>query len=407
MMSLENNSVRQDFPALNQKVRGKRLVYLDSAATALKPKMVIDRINQFYTSETANVHRGAHYLADVATQKFEEVRTQVKDFIHAKQTEEIIFTGGATASLNLVAQTYARKNLKSGDEVLITEMEHHANIVPWQMICEEKGAKLKVLPVDDRGELVLGKLDEMLTAHTKIVSVTLISNTLGTINDVQAIAEKAHAKGAVVVVDGAQAVANVPVDVQKLGADFFAFSSHKLFGPYGSGVLYGRKELLDEMPPYQGGGSMISEVRFEKTTYNDVPYRFEAGTPHIEGVLALGAAMDYVSKLGFDNIQKHEHALLDYATSELKKIDGLQIYGEAKNKAPIISFLVGKIHHSDLAQVLDQEGVAVRAGHHCTQPLMRRFGITGTVRASFSVFNDKADVDQLVLAVKKAKEMLS
>lgn len=406
-MSLENNSLRNDFPALAQKVRGKKLVYLDSAATALKPQVVIDRISQFYSLETANVHRGAHYLADVATHKFEEVRAKVKDFIHAKQVEEIIFTGGATASLNLVAQTYARKNLKAGDEVLITEMEHHANIVPWQMICEEKGAKLKVLPVDDRGELILAKLDEMLTAHTKIVSVTLISNTLGTINDVQAIAEKAHAKKAVVVVDGAQAVANVPVDVQKLGADFFAFSSHKLFGPYGSGVLYGRKELLDEMPPYQGGGSMISEVRFEKTTYNDVPYRFEAGTPHIEGVLALGAAIDYVNKLGFDKIQKIEYELLDYATSELKKIDGLKIYGEAKNKAPIISFLVGKIHHSDMAQVLDQEGVAVRAGHHCTQPLMRRYGITGTVRASFSVFNDKADVDQLVAAVKKAKEMLS
>lgn len=407
MMSLENNPVRDQFPALAQKVRGKKLVYLDSAATALKPQAVIDRISQFYSLETANVHRGAHYLADIATSRFEEVRSKVKDFIHAKEVEEIIFTAGATAALNLVAQTYGRKNLKAGDEVLVTEMEHHANIVPWQIICEEKGAKLKVLPVDDRGDLVLAKLDELLTANTKIVSVTLVSNTLGTINDVKTIAQKTHARGAVLVVDGAQAVANIPVNVQELDADFFAFSSHKLFGPYGSGVLYGKRRWLEGMPPYQGGGSMISEVKFEKTTFNEVPYRFEAGTPHIEGVLALGAAIDYVNKLGFENIQKQEHALLQYATSELKKIEGLKIYGESKHKVAIISFLVGKIHHSDLAQVLDQEGVAVRAGHHCTQPLMKRYGITGTVRASFSVFNDKADVDQLVAAVMKAKELLS
>jgi cysteine desulfurase/selenocysteine lyase len=406
-MSFENNSLRQDFPALAQTVRGKRFVYLDSAATALKPRAVIDRISQFYQLETANVHRGAHYLADIATQRFEEARRKVKDFIRAKETEEIIFTAGATAALNLVAQTYARKNLKSGDEVLVTEMEHHANIVPWQMICEEKGAKLKVLPVDEQGQLVLEKLGELLTAKTKIVAVTLVSNTLGTVNDVKAIAQKAHAVGAVVVVDGAQAVANIPVDVRDLNADFFAFSSHKLFGPYGSGILYGKRELLEAMPPYQGGGSMISEVKFEKTTYNEVPFRFEAGTPHIEGALALSAAIDYVHHLGFAEIQKQEQALLQYATAELKKIKGLRIYGEASHKAPIVSFLVGDIHHSDMAQVLDQEGIAVRAGHHCTQPLMRRYHITGTVRASFSVFNEKADIDQLVLAVAKAKEMLS
>ncbi len=404
---IETNKIRADFPALTQKVRGKNLVYLDSAASALKPWPVIERISHFYTYETANVHRGAHYLADKATQAFEESREKVRQFLNASSIEEVIWTSGTTASLNLIAQSWARHNLKAQDEILVSEMEHHANIVPWQMVCEQTGAVLKTIPVTDSGELDWTQFEKLLSKQTKLVALTHCSNTLGTYVDIERAAKMAHSTGALISVDGAQVVSTRAVDVQKLDVDFYSFSGHKLFGPYGIGVLYGKKELLLKMPPIQGGGSMIANVSFEKTTYNDLPFKFEAGTPNIEGVIAMGPAIDYVKKIGFEKIQEIEHELLTYATDELKKIPGLRIIGEAKDKAPILSFSMEGLHHSDVSQILDQEGVAVRAGHHCTMPLCNRFHVTGTLRASFSVFNNKADVDALVKALIKAKEMLS
>lgn len=406
-MSLEVNKRRADFPALTQRVRGKKLVYLDSAATALKPWAVIERVGQFYTYETANVHRGAHFLADQATGYFEETRLKLKKFLNADSTEEIIFTSGTTGSINLIAQSYGRKFLKEGDEILLSEMEHHANIVPWQMLAEEKKLSIKIIPVTDAGDLDLSQLDQILTSKTRLVAVTHVSNTLGTINDIRLLAEKAHSVGAVIAVDGAQAVSNFAVDVKALNVDFYSFSAHKIYGPYGIGVLFGKRELLEKMPPWIGGGSMISQVTFPKTTYNDLPFKFEAGTPHIEGVLALGSAIDYVTKIGFDEIVEHEISLREYATQELQKISGLKIIGTSSQKVAILSFVVESLHHSDLSQVLDQEGIAVRAGHHCTQPLMSRFGVTGTVRASFAIFNDKMDVDALVKGIHKAKELFA
>lgn len=407
MSLIEANKLRADFPALTQKVRGKPLIYLDSAASALKPWPVIERISHFYTYEASNVHRGAHYLSDKATQAFEEARQKVRQFLNASSIEEVIWTPGTTASMNLVAASWGRQNLKAGDEVLVSEMEHHANIVPWQMICEQMGAKVVMIPITDTGDFDFAEYEKKFTAKTRMVSLTHCSNTLGTYVDVKRAAKIAHQKGALITVDGAQVVSTRPVDVQDLDVDFYTFSGHKLFGPYGIGVLYGKKKHLLEMPPYQGGGSMISEVSFEKTTYNDLPFKFEAGTPNIEGVIALGAAIDYVNKVGFDHIQKIEKELLEYATQELKKVPGVRIIGEAAEKAPILSFAIPGVHHSDLAQILDQEGVAVRAGHHCTMPLLKRYQVSGTVRASFSIFNNKADVDALVKAVIKAKEMLS
>lgn len=408
MSLIETNKLKADFPALTQKIRGKPLVYLDSAASALKPWPVIERISHFYTYETSNVHRGAHYLADRATQAFEESREKTKNFLHAKYSEEIIWTAGATASMNLVAASWGRQFLKAGDIVLISEMEHHANIVPWQMICEETGATVLSAPITEQGDLDFDQFEKIFSTNKiKMVSLTHCSNTLGTFVNVKRAAEIAHRYGALITVDGAQAVSARPVDVQDLDVDFYSFSGHKLFGPYGIGVLYGKKSLLLEMPPYQGGGSMISNVSWEKTTYNDLPFKFEAGTPNIEGVIALGAAIDYVLKVGFEKIQAIEHELLEYATAELRKVPGLRIIGEAGDKAPILSFTVDHLHHSDLAQIIDQEGIAVRAGHHCTMPLLKRFNITGTIRASFSIFNNKADVDALLRAIIKAKEMLS
>ncbi len=407
MSLIENNKLRADFPALTQKIRGKPLVYLDSAASALKPWPVIERISHFYTYETSNVHRGAHYLADRATQAFEGSREKVRKFLGAELTEEIIFTAGTTASLNLVAQSWGRSQLKAGDRVLISEMEHHANIVPWQMVCELTGAQLNVAPVNDHGDLVFSEFEKMLSGSVRMVSLTQCSNTLGTFVDVKRAAKLAHQVGALISVDGAQVVSNRPVNVLDLDVDFYSFSGHKIFGPYGVGVLYGKKSHLLAMPPYLGGGSMISEVTFEKTTYNDLPYKFEAGTPNIEGVIALGAAIDYVQKVGFEKIHAVEQELLIYATTELKKIPGLKIIGQSEDKVAIISFAVEGIHHSDLSQILDQEGIAVRAGHHCTMPLLKRFNTSGTTRASFSIFNNKADVDALVKGVIKAKEMLS
>ncbi len=396
-----------DFPILTQKIHGKNLVYLDSAATALKPWPVIERLSHFYTYETSNVHRGAHFLADKATVAFEQTREKTAKFIGAASAEEIIFTSGTTQALNLVAHSYGLKNIKAGDEILVSEMEHHANIVPWQMLCEKTAAKLVVAPVLETGDLDLESFKKLLNNKTKIVAITHCSNTLGTYNDIQNICQLAHAVDAIVVVDGAQAITTIPVDVQKLDADFYAFSGHKLFGPFGVGVLYGKKSLLQNMPPYQGGGSMIATVSFEKTTYNDVPYRFEAGTPAIAEVIGLGAAIDYVNNIGFDEIQDHEQTLLQLATRELLTIPGLKIIGTSKHKAPIVSFSIEGLHHSDVAQILDQEAVAVRAGHHCTMPLLKKFGVSGTVRASFSIFNQSTDIAALMKGLSKAKELLS
>lgn len=404
---IEVNKFRADFPALTQKIRGKPLVYLDSAASALKPWPVIERISHFYTYEASNVHRGAHYLSEKATEAFEQSREKARGFLNAASIEEIVWTSGTTASINLIAQTWGRTFLKAGHEVLVTEMEHHSHIVPWQMVCEETGAVLKVIRLTEEGDLDYDHLETLLSERTKLVATTHCSNTLGTYVDIKRITDLAHSKGALVCVDGAQVVSTRQVDVQALDVDFYSFSGHKLFGPYGVGVLYGKKKLLQEMPPHYGGGSMISTVTFEKSTYNELPFKFEAGTPNIEGVIALGTAIDYVEKIGFEKIHQIEQELVHYATSELKKIEGLRIIGEAKDKAPILSFAISGLHHSDVAQILDQEGVAVRAGHHCTMPLLKKYGVTGTIRASFSVFNTKADVDALIKALIKAKEMLS
>ncbi len=406
MVEVNFAKIRSEFPLLSKKVRGKNLVYLDSAATALKPWPVIERISHFYTYETANVHRGAHFLADQATGFYENSREVVRQFINAEAVEEIVFTKGATEAINLVAQSWGRANLKKGDEILLTEMEHHANIVPWQMIALELGAVIKVAKISDEGEIDLDDVRKKLSAKTKIFAFTACSNTLGTITDVTTMAQMAHKVGAKVLVDGAQIVANSAFDVRACDVDFFAFSGHKLFGPYGVGVLYGRKEILEAMPPYQGGGSMISSVTFEKTTYNQVPTRFEAGTPNIEGVIALTPAIQYVQKIGWGAIIQHEQELLKSATEKLSAIPQIRIIGQAKNKAPVLSFVLEGAHHSDVGQILDQENVAVRVGHHCTEPLMKRMGVTGTVRASFSVFNNQADVDSLVNGVIKAKGLL-
>lgn len=408
MESLEKlfSSVRDQFPALKQQAYGKNLVYLDSAATTLKPQSVIDRITHFYSYETSNVHRGAHYLGDVATHAFEASRNKVAEFLGASSSEEIIFVRGTTEAINLVAQSWGSVFLGAGDEILITEMEHHANIVPWQMVAEKIGAKVVAAKILENGELDTEDFKKKLSQKTKLVAFTACSNALGTNTDVVQLTRWAHDVGAKVLVDGAQIVSQSAVNVQELDCDFFVFSAHKLFGPFGFGVLYGKKEILDSMPPYQGGGSMISKVTLEKTTYNDVPFRFEAGTPHVEGAVGLLAAIEFMESLGFDKIHKYEMDLLQQATRKLQEIPDLKIFGTAANKGPIISFNLKGAHHSDVSQILDREGVAVRAGHHCTQPLMAKLGVPGTVRASFSVYNSLEDINALVKAVVKAREML-
>jgi cysteine desulfurase/selenocysteine lyase len=403
--SLDIVAIQNQFPALNQSVNGKKLFYLDSAATSLKPQVVIDRVTQFLKFETANVHRGAHYLSDRATTYFEQARKTVQTFIKAKATEEIIFTKGTTESINLVAQTL-KNRFKKGDEILISEMEHHANIVPWQMIAEEKSLVIQVIKVLDNGQLDWNDFESKMSSKVKLVAITQCSNTLGTINNVDKIVEIAHKFGALVLIDGAQSVTQLDINVQKMNCDFFVFSGHKIFAPFGIGILYGRKEILETLPPYQGGGSMISQVSFEKTTYNEIPFRFEAGTPNIEGAIGLAEALNFVESLGHQNIFDYEQSLLKYAEQKLLEIPDLHIVGRSPKKAAIISFNIKGINHSDLGQILDQQGIAVRVGHHCTQPLMKRFGITGTVRASFSIFNTMAEIDQLIVALKKAKEIL-
>lgn len=407
MSVLDINKIRQDFPILDEKVNGRDLVYFDNAATTQKPLVVLEALSNYYGHYNANIHRGIHFLAEKATSAFEDSRTTIQKFLNAAHKEEIIFTYGTTDGINLVAQTYGRKFLKEGDEIIISTLEHHSNIVPWQMLCEEKGCILRVIPIDDNGDLILEEYEKMLSEKTKFVSVVHVSNALGTINDVKFIIDKAHAVGAKVLIDGAQASSHITIDVQALDADFYAFSAHKLFGPTGMGVLYGKSDILNAMPPYRGGGEMIKEVTFEKTTYADLPHKFEAGTPNIADGIVLGTAIDYLNSIGFDNIQKQELELLKYGTQRLLEIEGLKIFGTAKEKTSVISFNVGEIHPYDIGTIIDKLGIAVRTGHHCTQPIMDFFKIPGTVRASFSFYNTKEEIDVLVEAVKKAKQMLS
>ncbi len=397
--------IREDFPTLQGKIRGKPLVYLDNGATSQKPRCVIDRILQYYTSENSNVHRGVHFLSELATSEFEWTRSKVQKFINAGEDREIVFVRGTTEAINLVAATYGRQHLHAGDEILISAMEHHSNIVPWQMLCSEKNARLRVIPINDRGELNLEEVPGLLNERTRLVAITHVSNALGTINPIREIVKLAHQFRVPVLVDGAQAVPHGLVDVRELDCDFYAFSSHKVYGPTGIGVLYGKASLLESMPPYQGGGDMISAVSFEETTYNKIPFKFEAGTPHISGVIGLGAAIDYLTAMKMDRIAAHERDVLEYATRALSGIPEVRLIGTASQKASVISFLIDGVHPHDVGTILDQEGIAVRSGHHCAQPVMDRFGIPATVRASFGLYNTREEVDALVAAVQKVSEV--
>lgn len=398
---IDVEKIRKEFPILHQQVNGKDLVYFDNAATNQKPKRVIDALVEYYTGFNANIHRGIHTLAEKATKAYEQTRETAREFINAQSSEEIIFTRGVTEGINLVAASYGKAFINAGDEIIITTLEHHSNIVPWQFVCEEKKAKLQVIPVSRDGELDLEVYKKFLSPKTKIVSVNHASNSLGTINPVKEIIRLAHQVGAVVLIDGAQAGAHLEIDVQDLDCDFYCLSSHKMYGPTGTGILYGKKALLEKMPPYHGGGEMIKEVTFEKTTYNDLPYKFEAGTPNIGDVVAFRHAMEFILELGRENIAAHEHELLQYATERIAKLKSVRLVGTAKNKVGVLAFVVEGIHHFDIGQMLDARGIAVRTGHHCTQPLMECYGIEGTVRASFSVYNTKKEIDQLVEGLER------
>jgi cysteine desulfurase/selenocysteine lyase len=401
---LDIANIRKDFPILHQEVYGKPLVYLDNAASAQKPQAVLDAIQACYSRYYANIHRGVHFLSEHSTTAYERARETVRAFLNASSTQEIIFTRGTTEAINLVASSFGRTRVESGDEILITHMEHHSNIVPWQMLCEQRGAQLRVVPINDAGELMLEEYERLLNDRTKLVGIVHISNALGTLNPIKAMIDMAHARGIPVLVDGAQSVPHMAVDVQALDCDFFAFSGHKVYGPSGIGVLYGKTEHLKAMPPYQGGGDMIRSVTFEKTEYADLPNKFEAGTPNIAGVIGLGAALNWVSELGLAAIAAHEHKLLDYATAQLSEIPGLRIIGTAHSKAAVVSFVLDGAHPHDIGTILDREGIAIRAGHHCAQPLMQRYGVPATARASFAVYNTLAEVDALVAALWKVKE---
>ncbi|WP_426733110.1 SufS family cysteine desulfurase [Myxococcus faecalis] len=405
MSTFDVQQVRADFPLLRQEVRGRPLVYLDSAATAQKPQAVIDAIVRFYQHDNANVHRGVHILSERATEAYEGARETVRGFLNARDAHEIIFVRGTTEAINLVAQTYGRKHIGAGDEVLITQMEHHANIVPWRMLCEQTGATLKVIPVDDRGELVLDAVDALLTDKTRILAVTHVSNALGTVNPVKELTRQAHAKGIPVLVDGAQSVTHFPVDVQDLGCDFYAFSGHKTFGPTGIGVLYGRLERLEPMPPYQGGGDMILSVTMEKVTYNRVPHRFEAGTPNLEGAVGLAAAIRYLQGVGLSAIAEHDREMMAYATAALESVPGLRLIGTAREKVGVLSFTLEDIHPHDVGTILDREGICIRTGHHCAQPVMQHFKLPATARASLALYNTREDVDALVRGLHKVREV--
>jgi len=403
---LDVTKVRRDFPILRRKVHGKPLVYLDNAATTQKPESVLSALQRYYTAECSNVHRGLHELSVTATASYEGARHKIAEFLHAREAREIVFVRGTTEAINLVAHSYGAGHFEAGDEIVITAMEHHSNIVPWQLLAERSGARLRVAPIDDDGELVLDEYGKLLGPRTRLVSAVHVSNVLGTRNPVKRMIEMAHAKGIPVMLDGAQAVAHERVDVRDLDCDFYAFSSHKMYGPTGIGVLYGKAELLESMPPFQGGGDMIRTVTFEKTTYNDIPFRFEAGTPSIAAAIGFGAATDYLRALGFDRIAKHESDLLHYATRAIAAVPGLRSIGTARDRASVMSFVIDGIHPHDIATVLDLEGIAIRAGHHCSQPLMERFGVPATARASFAFYNTREDVDALVAGLHKVVEVL-
>lgn len=403
---LDIAAIRKDFPILTREVNGKPLVYLDNGATSQKPQQVIDVIGKYYTYENSNIHRGIHTLSQEATTAYEEARTSVQTFINAKHNHEVIFTSGTTGSINLIASSFGKKHINKGDEIIISTMEHHSNIVPWQMLCEEKEAILKVVPINDKGEFLMEEYENLLSEKTKLVAVTHVSNTLGTINPVKEIIKKAHQKGAYVLIDGAQAVPHTKVDVQDLNCDFYVFSAHKMLGPTGVGILYGKEDILNELPPYQGGGDMIKTVTFEKTTYNELPHKFEAGTPNIVGGIGLAAAIDYMNAIGIDKIEAYEHELLNYATTQIKQIEGVRIIGEANNKASVLSFVVDGTHPSDVGTIIDKLGIAIRTGHHCTEPLMNRFEIPGTARASFAFYNTFEEIDVFINALKRAVNML-
>lgn len=405
--TLDVHAIRELFPILKRSVHNKPLIYFDNAATSQKPQEVIDALSDYYENYNANIHRGIHTLAEEATGAYEETRKLVQQFINAASSDEIIFTRGTTESINLVAYTWGRKNISAGDEIIISEMEHHSNIVPWQILCEEKNAVLKVIPVSDAGEITLKDFQNLLSPKTKLVSIVHASNSLGTINPVEEMISLAHAQGAVVLVDGAQSAVHLDIDVQKMDCDFFAFSAHKIYGPTGIGVLYGKKDLLEKMPVFMGGGEMIKDVTFEKTTFNELPYKFEAGTPNIADTIAFKTALEFLKRTGRKKVREHEKELVKYATSELLKIDGLKIIGTSKNKVSLVSFVIDKIHPQDIGVLLDNQGIAVRTGHHCTQPLMNRFGIRGTVRASFAMYNTIEEIDHFITALKKAIKMLS
>jgi cysteine desulfurase/selenocysteine lyase len=404
---LDVHKIRQDFPILKQLAYGKPLVYLDNAATSQKPQPVIDAIMRYYTADNSNIHRGVHLLSERATHQYEESREKVRRFINARDKKEIIFVRGTTEALNLIAHSYGRANVNAGDEVLITALEHHSNIVPWQMLCSEKKARLRVAPINDQGEVLLDKFAELINERTRLVSIAHVSNALGTINPVKEMVELAHRRGIPVMVDGAQAAPHTRIDVQDLDCDFYAFSGHKVYGPTGIGVLYGKSGLLESMSPYQGGGDMIASVSFDKTTYNTLPYKFEAGTPNIAGTIGLGAAIDYVSEIGLDSIAGYEHDLLAYGTESLSQVSGLRLIGTAKKKAGVLSFVIEGVHPHDVGTVLDREGVAIRTGHHCAMPLMERFGVPATARASLAVYNTREEIDTLVAGLHKVKEVFA
>ena len=397
--------IREDFPILRRQVRGRPLTYLDNAATTQKPQAVLDALMNYYVTSNANVHRGVHMLSEIATEAHEAAREKVRAFFNAASTREIVFTRNSTEGINLVAQAFGRWRVQAGDEVLITAMEHHSNIVPWQLLCEERGAHLRVAPIDDAGALLLDELEARLTPRTRLLSVTHMSNALGTVNPIATIVQLAHARGVPVLVDGSQAAYHMPVDVRALGCDFYVATGHKLYGPTGIGVLYGREALLEDMPPFLGGGDMIRSVTFEKSTWNDLPYKFEAGTPDIAGAIGLGAALDYISQVGLDHIAEHEHDLLDYGTAALAEIPGLRMIGTAPHKASILSFVLDGIHPHDIGTIVDQEGVAIRTGHHCAQPVMERFCVPATARASLAMYNTRSDIDTLAAAIRRVQQV--
>lgn len=405
--AIDIDRIRADFPILGIEHRGKPLVYLDNAATSQTPRQVVEAIQEYYYTKNANVHRGVHHLSQVATEVYESARKRIAKFLGAHVTCEVVFTRGTTEAINLVAQTYGRKNIGKGDEILITHMEHHSNIVPWQMLCQETGAVLKVVPINDAGEMIMEEFDRLLTERTKLVSVVHVSNALGTINPIETIIEKAHALGVPVLLDGAQSTPHMAIDVAKLDVDFFACSAHKMYGPTGMGVLYAKAKHLEAMPPYHGGGDMILSVTFEKTTYNHLPYKFEAGTPHIEGVVAMGAAVDYLNGIGMDQVAAYEAALLDYGTHVLQDIDGVNLIGTAARKAGVLSFTMDCAHPHDIGQIMDDFGVAIRAGHHCAQPVMQRYGVAATARASLGVYNTRAEIDALASAILEVKKVFA